>query len=91
MLKADGKFESKKVWNFIKKNFFKKYVTRIYGGNQEKKEKADIEMLEKFDYQFLDAIRDAEKQMFFGNNTILKEVLNYFLDLILLRAGELKT
>lgn len=47
-------------------------------------------MLEKFDFQFLDAIRDAEKQMFFGNNTILKEVLNYFLDFDITKGGKIK-
>lgn len=88
--KKDDKFDSKIVWNFIKKNFFKKYVTRIYGGNPEKKEKADSEMLKKFDFQFLDAIRDAERQMFFGNNTILKEVLNYFLDFDITKGEKLK-
>lgn len=88
--KNDVGFESEKVWNFIKKNFFKKYVTRIYGGDPEKKEKADTEMLEKFDFQFLDAIRDAERQMFFGNNTILKEVLNYFLDFDITKGEKIK-
>ncbi|MDA3859699.1 MAG: AAA family ATPase, partial [Melioribacteraceae bacterium] len=42
--------------------------------------KADNENLDRFDFQFLDAIRDAERQMFFGNNTLLRDVLNYFLD-----------
>jgi putative ATP-dependent endonuclease of OLD family len=70
--KIDGKYESEKAWRFIKKYFFSKYVVRVYGGDIDKKESADYEMLQKFDFQFLDAIRDAEKQMFFGNNTILK-------------------
>ncbi|WP_420551985.1 ATP-dependent nuclease [Tenacibaculum aiptasiae] len=77
---TDGKFNTEKTWRFIKKYFFSKYVARVYGGMPNNKEIADYEMLEKFDFQFLDAIRDAEKQMFFGHNTILKEVLNYFLD-----------
>jgi len=77
---TDDKFDTEKTWRFIKKYYFSKYVTRVYGGIPKNKEIADYEMLEKFDFQFLDAIRDAEKQMFFGHNTILKEVLNYFLD-----------
>ncbi|MCD4833777.1 MAG: AAA family ATPase [Bacteroidales bacterium] len=88
--KKDDKYDSEKVWRFIKKYFFSKYVARVYGGNPKNKETADNEMLEKFDFQFLDAIRDAEKQMFFGNNTILKEVLNYFLDYDITNGKKLK-
>lgn len=76
----DGAYDTEKVWRFIKKYYFSKYVGRVYGGDVKNKEAASNEMLEKFEFQFLDAIRDAEKQMFFGSNTILKDVLNYFLD-----------
>lgn len=88
--KKDGKYDSEKAWRFIKKYYFSKYITKVYGGKAEKKENADHEMLEKFDFQFLDAIRDAEKQMFFGNNTILKEVLNYFLDFDITNGKKIK-
>lgn len=76
----DGTYNRDKCWKLISKYYLPKYVSRIYGGNPEKKERADSEWLDKFDFQFLDAIRDAEKQMFYGNNTILKNVLSYFLD-----------
>jgi putative ATP-dependent endonuclease of OLD family len=89
-LEKDGKYDSGKAWGFIKKYYFSKYIAKVYGGRPEKKETADYEMLEKFDFQFLDAIRDAEKQMFFGSNTILKEVLNYFLDFDLIKGKKLK-
>lgn len=75
----DG-FDQDKCLKLIGKKFLQKYVTRIYGGNPSKQEKADSENLDRFDFQFLDAIRDAERQMFFGNNTLLRDVLNYFLD-----------
>lgn len=88
--KINDKFDSDKAWSFIKKYVFSKYVARIYGGNPDNKEAADNEMLEKFDFQFLDAIRDAEKQMFFGSNTILKEVLNFFLDFDITNGKKLK-
>ena len=88
--KENGKFKSDKVWRFIKKFFFSKYIGKIYGGKIENKETADHEMLEKFDFQFLDAIRDAEKQMFFGSNTILKDVLNYFIDFDITDGKKLK-
>lgn len=89
-LKVGGVYQPEKSWRFIKKYFLSKYVSRIYGGEPDKKEPANNEMLEKFDFQFLDAIRDAEKQMFFGNNTILKEVLNYFLDFNITDGKKLK-
>lgn len=64
----------------ISKKFLSKYIARIYGGLPSKQEKAESENLDRFDFQFLDAIRDAEKQMFYGNKTLLRDVLNYFLD-----------
>ncbi len=77
---GDGSYNSERCWRLISKYYLAKYVSRIYGGNPEKKEKADSEWLDKFDFQFFDAIRDAESQMFYGNNTLLKNVMNYFLD-----------
>lgn len=64
----------------IKRKFLPKYVSRILGGDPVKQEKAATENLDRFDFQFLSVIRDAERQMFFGNNTLLRDVLNYFLD-----------
>jgi putative ATP-dependent endonuclease of OLD family len=83
-------YDSKKAWRFIDKYFISKYVARIFGGDPKNKEVAAHEMLEKFDFQFLDAIRDAEREMFFGNNTILKAVLNYFLDYDITKGQKLK-
>ena len=76
----NGNFIQEFCLKLIGKKFLPKYVSRIYGGLSSKQEKADSENLDRFDFQFLSAIRDAEKQMFFGNNTLLRDVLNYFLD-----------
>jgi predicted ATP-dependent endonuclease of OLD family len=76
----DGYYDKMKAWKTIDKFFLKKYTTNFFGGDPERKNKADAEMLDKFDFQFLDAIRDAERQMSYGHNTILKQVLTYFLD-----------
>jgi predicted ATP-dependent endonuclease of OLD family len=76
----DGTYIQKKCLHLISKRFFTKYVSRIYGGTPSKQEKADSENLDRFDFQFLNAIRDAERQMFYGNNTLLRDVLNYFID-----------
>jgi len=77
---TDGSYDKLKAWKTIDKLFLKKYTSKIFGGDPKSKNKADAEMLDKFDFQFLDAIRDAERQMFYGNNTILKQVITYFLD-----------
>lgn len=76
----DESYDTESCLKEIEKKFLPKYISRIYGGDPSKKEKASVEELERFDFQFLTAIRDAEREMFFGNNTILKDVLNYFLD-----------
>ena len=78
--RTDGSYDKLKAWKTIDKLFLKKYTSKIFGGDPKSKNKADAEMLDKFDFQFLDAIRDAERQMFYGHNTILKQVLTYFLD-----------
>lgn len=66
-------------WEIVEKNL-PKFVSRIYGGNPDAKNRAESEWLEKFDYHFLDAIRDAETYMFSGKNALLKKVLQRFLD-----------
>lgn len=78
--KEDGSYNQEACLRLLRKKFIHQYVARIYGGNPENCERADSENLNRFDFQFLDAIRDAERQMFFGNNTILRDVLNFFLD-----------
>ncbi|CCK80744.1 ATP-dependent nuclease [Desulfobacula toluolica] len=67
-------------WNLIHRKFIHKYISRIYGGIAKLKNRADSDQLRKFDFQFLDAIRDVEKELFTGKNTLLKDVLKYFLD-----------
>jgi predicted ATP-dependent endonuclease of OLD family len=75
----DGSYIQEKCLHLISKRFFTKYMSRIYGGTPSRQEKADSENLDRFDFQFLNAIRDAERQMFYSNNTLLRDVLNYFI------------
>jgi putative ATP-dependent endonuclease of the OLD family len=77
---SDNIFDKIECRKVIERKFLRKYVSAIYGGDLEKEEKVTTENLDRFDFQFLDAIRDAERQMFYGNNTLLRDVLNYFLD-----------
>lgn len=67
-------------WLIIKHQFLKKYVSKIYGGNPEYKNIADSDALRKIDFQFLDAIRDVERDLFSGKNTLLREVIDFFMD-----------
>ncbi|MFT8314999.1 MAG: AAA family ATPase [Clostridium sp.] len=68
-----------KRWTTFEK-YLKKYVSRIYGGNSESKNKVESEYLDKFHCELLDALRDVESKMFTGRNALLKEVLGYFKD-----------
>jgi putative ATP-dependent endonuclease of OLD family len=67
-------------WLAIRHNFLRKYKSNIYGGNPDYKQVADSEGLKKIDFQFLDAIRDVERDLFTGRNTLLREVIDFFMD-----------
>jgi predicted ATP-dependent endonuclease of OLD family len=67
-------------WLAIKHNFLRKYKSNIFGGNPDFKQVADTESLKKVDFQFLDAIRDVERDLFTGKNTLLREVIDFFMD-----------
>jgi len=67
-------------WLEIKHNFLRKYKSKIYGGNPDYKQVADSDSLKKIDFQFMDAIRDVERDLFTGRNTLLREVIDFFMD-----------
>lgn len=75
--KAKDIFE---VWKFIQEEFLRFYTYKIFGGDPTNQITAESESLNKFDFQFLDAIRDVERNMFSGKNTLLKNVLDFFMD-----------
>ena len=58
-----------------------KYVARVYAGNPETKVLADGESLEKFDCQFLDALRDVESEMFAGGTPLFRSMLEEVMDI----------
>jgi len=70
----------KKAWQIIRHNFIRLYIYKIFGGNINIQNTADSDSLQKFDFQFLDAIRDVERDMFSGRNSLLREVLDFFMD-----------
>lgn len=69
-----------KAWKSIKHNFIRYYVFKIWGGDIVNQATADNESLQRIDFQFLNAIRDVERDMLTGRNTLLREVFDFFMD-----------
>lgn len=68
------------IWNIIRSQFIRLYINKTWVGNPENQVPIDNDSLNKFDFQFLDAIRDVERDMFSGKNTLLKNVIDFFID-----------
>lgn len=68
------------AWRIIQRDYLRYYISKIWGGDPNLQEQANGDDLRKFDYHFLDAIRDVERDMLTGRNTLLKEVIDFFLD-----------
>lgn len=77
MKNASSKEEA---WKIIDNNFIRLYINKTWVGNPDNQVQIDGESLNKFDFQFLDAIRDVERDMFSGRNTLLKNVIDFFID-----------
>lgn len=60
--------------------FLPRYIYRVLGGNPDSQLRADGDALAKFDYQFLDALRDADSEMLVGSAPLLKSMLVGALD-----------
>lgn len=67
-------------WNILEYDFLRKYKWKLYVGNIEYENTVDTETLKKFDFQFVDAIRDVQRDLFTGKNALLKEVIDFFMD-----------
>lgn len=67
-------------WKAIEHNFLRKYTSKIYVGNPDFKNLLQPEDINRFDFQFLDAIRDVERDLYKGNNSLLREVIDFFMD-----------
>ncbi len=79
MNKSNGN-DIEDYWRLIKYKFIRKYIYKLYVGNPEFENVLDSDSISKFDFQFLDAIRDVERDLFTGKNTLLREVLDFFMD-----------
>ena len=67
-------------WLEIEQNFIRKYIYKFYIGKPDNKILLEHESINKFDFQFLTAIRDVERDLFTGKNSLLKEVIDFFMD-----------
>lgn len=67
-------------WNNIDHNFLRKYKGRLLVGPPGNKTSVDSEDINKFDFQFLTAIRDVKRDLYTGKDTLLKEVIDFFID-----------
>lgn len=69
-----------KVWDLIQNDFIRKYINKTWVGNPDNQVSVNSDDINKFDFQFLDAIRDVERDMYSGKNTLLKNVIDFFMD-----------
>lgn len=67
-------------WNEIQHSYLRKYIHKVYVGDPIYRNPIDSESINKFAFQFLTAIRDVERDLFTGSNTLLKEVIDFFMD-----------
>lgn len=72
--------DEEKIWNIIRDEYLRKYVSRMWAGNPTNQSKLDGETVDKIDFEFLAPIRDVERDLFSGKSPLLREVLNFFLD-----------
>ncbi|WP_075558674.1 ATP-dependent nuclease [Parabacteroides timonensis] len=72
--------DEEKIWNIIRDEYLRKYVSRMWAGNPTNQSKLDGETVDKIDFEFLGPIRDVERDLFSGKSPLLREVLNFFLD-----------
>src|SRR5699024_2708682 len=76
----NGYEDPDKFWKKLEHDFLKKYRYEFLVGDPEHNNKVNYDNLERFSLQFLDAIRDVERDMFKGSSSLLKEVIHFFLD-----------
>ncbi|WP_278900786.1 ATP-dependent nuclease [Leyella stercorea] len=68
------------IWNIIRDEYLRKYVSRMWAGNPSNQTKLDGDTVGKIDFEFLGPIRDVERDLFSGKSPLLRDVLNFFID-----------
>ena len=77
-------------WAFLENHFINKYIYKLFVGHDYLNNAVDRDDLSKFDFQFLSAIRDVEKDLISGKKSLLKEILDFFTDYNQKDSKELK-
>lgn len=72
--------ESREEKFAVLEEFLPKYKSRVYGGEPSSRNRAEPEYLSKFDFRYVEAIRDAERELFSGRNPLLKSMLQQVFD-----------
>ncbi len=81
--KGLGSSPDKKRFLDVVRRMLPKYVSRIYGGEEQNLVSAEpdlLALLANFDFHFVAAIRDVESDMFLGSNPLLRSMLQQVLD-----------
>ena len=78
----------KKGWSILENDFLRYYVYKLLAGPLDAPMQPEMDKLERFDFQFLGAMRNVEDDMFYGRSTMLKDVLNFFIDYGIKVKGE---
>jgi len=68
------------LFKVIEEKYIRKYTYSIYGGPPSAQNQALSEDLKKIDYEFVNALRNVEDEIYGGRATLLRDVLRYFLD-----------
>ncbi len=80
LINEDGVESCDKIWKIIRDDYLRFYTYKIWGGNPINQERADSDSLNRLDFQFLDAIRDVERDLVSGRNFLLRDIFDFFID-----------
>lgn len=68
------------LFKTIEDKYIRKYTHIIWGGPKSLQNQAQGDDLKKIDFEFVDALRNVEDDIYGGKATLLRDVLRYFLD-----------
>lgn len=68
------------LFKTIDDKYIRKYTHAIYGGPVVSQNQAQGEDLKKIDFEFVNALRNVEDEIYGGRAALLRDVLRYFLD-----------
>lgn len=68
------------VWVIIERKFIRYYTYSLLAGDLIRPSKPERENIDKFDFQFLGALRNVEDDLFSSRSQLLHDVLSFFID-----------